>query len=239
MRSFMPREQLAQTLAESQKRLEQAKADAAAAANLPTDPKSSPSSFSPHGRRARLRRLDERQALLKKQIDDYETKLETHKQTLLARHPLIVQTQKNLDRAKVQLAAMENDYPQAYRDYCARQLADAERRVAEFKDLLAQRTQRTEQTASAAPKAAELEAAVKEADAKLAEADKKIREATVSNEGGVRVNLVMAPKAPERPSYPDRSRSSPGRARRIARRTCHSGNGRATINIRDGSAAPL
>ena len=38
MRSFMRREQLAQTLAESQKRLEQAKADAAAAANLPTDP---------------------------------------------------------------------------------------------------------------------------------------------------------------------------------------------------------
>ncbi len=201
------RDQLAAALADAQSQAQKAQAEATAAGNLPSDPHQLAAVLEAARGKGAFKLLDEKRQLLKAQLDKYETALDTQKQTLLAQHPALVQTQKNVERAKAELAAVEQEYPPTYREFAQNQLAAAQKKVAELEALLAQQAQRSQQSNDGVKKIAELEAAVKQAEAALAAADAKIRQATLSSETTMRMNVVQPATAPQQPSYPSRKRT--------------------------------
>jgi uncharacterized protein involved in exopolysaccharide biosynthesis len=198
-------EQLAHALADAKAQAAKAKAEVDAAATFPTDPAQRAALIDAARVKGAFKELDQQRSDTSKRLVDAESQLEQQKQTLLSQHPALVQTKNTVEQLKARRTALEAEYPQAYRTFCQRQLAAADRKVTELQALLAQQTQRAQQSGGDAQKLAQLEAAVKEAEAALAEADQKIREATISSDNSMQMKLIQPPTAGDRPSHPRRA----------------------------------
>ncbi len=137
------RDQLASALTAAQAEAAAAKANADAAANLPTDPAKLVAILNVARNAGVFTNLENERAQTQDQLTQLETQLAKQRETLGAQHPLILQTQKKMDALTAHLNDLKKQYPDVYRAYCTQQLTAATNKVNELKVLLDQQTQRT------------------------------------------------------------------------------------------------
>ena len=112
------RDQLAQALTAAQTEAAAAKASADAAATLPSDPANLVAILDSTRKAGVFNTLENDRTQTEGQVAQLEAQLAKERETLGARHPLILQTQKKIDVLNAHLADLQKQYPDVYRTYC-------------------------------------------------------------------------------------------------------------------------
>ncbi len=202
-------EQLQQAMTAAEVEVANATAAAAAGKEALADPKKVRAIVEANRGKGIFDRLESQRATLEGELAQLQPQLEKQRQTMLPQHPVVIATQRKIEKAQLGLEDLDKQYAGVYAAHLEQQRATAQKRVEELKQLVASQSEQAKAAVARTAKLAEMDAEIKKVDAAIAEVDKKIRDATLSTgaTAAPTVKVIDPAKAPSRPTRPDRNRT--------------------------------
>jgi uncharacterized protein involved in exopolysaccharide biosynthesis len=149
--------------------------------------------------------LDQQRDRASAELAQLEPKLARQRKTMLPQHPVLQATQRRVRQLQATLAALDQQYADAYRGWLEQQRQAAQQKLDELQALAKRQQAAAKDMTSRAAREAALEAAVKSADADLASLDDRLRAINLSGDALSPGTKVLIPAdVPSSPSRPDR-----------------------------------
>ena len=202
-------EQLQQALTAAEAEAASATATAAAGREALNDPKKVRAIVEANRGKGIFDRLEAQRATLEAELAQLQPQLEKQRQTMLPQHPVVIATQRKIEKTQLGLEDLDKQYAGVYAAHLEQQRATAQKRVEEMKQLVGSQSEQAKEAVARNTKQAEMDAEMKKVDAAIAEVDKKIRDATLSTgaTAAPTVKVIDPAKAPTRPARPNRDRT--------------------------------